>query len=365
MMNEEGALSTRDQAGGMDVASRTDVGLRRKRNEDFLTVRGTPHGLLLVVCDGMGGHAGGELASRLAAEAFADCVAEESGTPRELLALAAEVANRAVMAYADEHPEFAGMGTTLVAALVSGGRATVANVGDSRAYLFHDGYLRRITTDHSLVAAMVERHEITEAEAERHPQRNVITRSLGGDRGSQADLFEVPIVDGDLLLLASDGLHGMIGDVEIARLCASEPNAARVCDALVQRALAAGGDDNVTVIAARSGPSAHPDPETDSGAAADGGRRRRLPRGLGLIIGVGLGAILFIATVIYLWRLVAISMEERDRNRIDSSGFYVPDSIEAVPPDTLRPADSVSTDSAAADTLAGDVLSGAPAKGGN
>ena len=374
-MNEQAGPMNSSAAGDeYTVGSRTDIGRKRERNEDYLVVRRTAHGLLAVVCDGMGGHAGGELASSTAAEAFALCVEQETGTPEALLRLAAESANRAVLAAADANPELHGMGTTLVAALVGdAGELTIANVGDSRAYGLIGGALKRLTADHSLVGEMVARGDITEDEAERHPRRNVITRSLGSANHT-ADIVHAALGSGDILLLATDGLHGMIHDAAIASVLRVAAPVTSVADELVARARHAGGRDNVTVVVIRSGP-AMPEPATNETALAE--QPRRGPRGLGLIIGVGLGTITFFVLMISLWHLVTEAVQERADEKSRNSGVYIQDSVvdrdTIIGLDSLRRVDSArwrdtlrmrgagpDAHAGAAQDSAGDVLSGRP-----
>jgi PPM family protein phosphatase len=229
------------------VGTRTDIGLRRKRNEDFLGIEKTPVGLLLVVCDGMGGHVGGERASRLAVETFIALVRGGSGDPDTLLRSALKEANQVVYEESRRTPDLKGMGTTLVAALVSGDRATVLNLGDSRAYHLRGGRLVRISNDHSLVGELVAQGRITEQQARVHPQRNIITQALGLDPGVTPDIYHVDLRDGDALLLCSDGLYGMVEDREIERIVKSGGTPERSCDGLIGAALDGGGDDNISV----------------------------------------------------------------------------------------------------------------------
>jgi hypothetical protein len=177
--------------------------------------------------------------------------------------------------YRESHgvAEYAGMGTTLVAAIVRDSHATVANVGDSRAYLYGGGGLSRITTDHSVVEELVVAGRIRADEARFHPQRNLITRALGTSPDVEPDLFEIDLAADGALLLSSDGLHGMIGDGEIARVIASMPRADAACDALVAAALDAGGDDNITVALLRRGDAAAISPLTDPGTLPPGALR--------------------------------------------------------------------------------------------
>ncbi len=238
------------QADGIIIASRTDVGLRRSENQDHLVVERLDTGLLLVVCDGMGGHAGGRVASYAAAEAFVEAfrIAPEPG--EEAIHRALLDADRRVGELARDRPELAGMGTTIVVAYVKGANALVAHVGDSRAYLSRSGILQRMTDDHSAVFEMMRRGEISEAEAEKHPRRNIITRAVDGGGTVRADLQHLLLLPGDRLLLCTDGLNCMIGDHEIASILNDGQTPQRICDALVDAALEAGGNDNVTVLLA-------------------------------------------------------------------------------------------------------------------
>ena len=169
-------------------------------------------------------------------------------TSPEALAAAVIKANEAVLRGAQDGTGKPGMGTTLTAAFVFEDEATIAQVGDSRAYLLHDGQLQRITRDHSLVADLIEQGRLTEAEARFHPQRSVITRALGSDPHMQPDLYTLHVEEGDRLLLCSDGLCSMISDEDIEEILLDNPAPAHACDALVEEAIIAGGLDNVTVI---------------------------------------------------------------------------------------------------------------------
>lgn len=223
-------------------AARSDVGSVREHNEDSYLVK-TP---LFVVADGMGGHEAGEVASNIAVTTM-EAHAPKSTSP-EALAAAVIKANEAVLRGAQDGTGKPGMGTTLTAAFVFEDEATIAQVGDSRAYLLHDGQLQRITRDHSLVADLIEQGRLTEAEARFHPQRSVITRALGSDPHMQPDLYTLHIEEGDRLLLCSDGLCSMISDEDIEEILLDNPAPAHACDALVEEAIIAGGLDNVTVI---------------------------------------------------------------------------------------------------------------------
>jgi protein phosphatase len=233
-------------------AARTDVGLRRRANEDTYALA-ADLGLYLVA-DGMGGHTAGQVASELAAEAAVKAVrtleaASASLTDKLRFALAA--ANREILATAKARPELSGMGTTMVALLAGEQRIALAHVGDSRAYLIRGGKIRQLTDDHSLVAELVRRREITEHAARGHPHRHVLTRALGVRRSVEPDLAELTPAAGDSFVLCSDGLTGHVRDEEIADVVSHESDVEAICDQLVNLANSRGGEDNVTVIVAR------------------------------------------------------------------------------------------------------------------
>jgi PPM family protein phosphatase len=222
------------------VGAATDIGLVREGNEDSYLVEEP----LFAVADGMGGHRGGEVASRLALDTIESLFRRGQGA----LAEQVQEANRAVFERSSLDRAVAGMGTTLTAALVEDDRARLAHVGDSRAYLYRDGELRMLTEDHTLVNRMVQQGEITEAEAERHPQRSVVTRALGVEMSVPVDEVIVDLERGDRLLICSDGLTGMVDDESIAELLSREPDPQGAAEALVRAANEAGGVDNTTVI---------------------------------------------------------------------------------------------------------------------
>jgi serine/threonine protein phosphatase PrpC len=234
------------------AAARTDVGRKRAANEDRYAL--APDLGLYLVADGMGGHRAGQVASELAAEATVAALrtleaAEASLTDKLRYAVAA--ANRAVFTTARSRPELTGMGTTLVALLVERGRVALAHVGDSRAYLFRGGRLRQLTDDHSLVAELVRRREISARAARGHPHRHVLTRALGVRRNVEADLAELTPAGDDLFVLCSDGLTGHVDDAEIARAVAAHSDLDAVCQQLVGLANSRGGEDNITVALVR------------------------------------------------------------------------------------------------------------------
>lgn len=227
--------------------SATDVGRIRTLNEDsLLAVPG-----LFVVADGMGGHAAGEVASRLAVEEFAR-LAEQAPVRAEDLTQTVRLANEHILSAGAERGDQLGMGTTLtgvgVVGAEQGEQLAVFNVGDSRVYRFTGGRLEQLTVDHSAVQELVDAGRLSAQDARSHPRRNVVTRSLGSDPGPAPDLWLVPPAAGDRYLVCSDGLTGELEDPAIAELLATNPDPQAAADQLVVGALAAGGNDNVTVV---------------------------------------------------------------------------------------------------------------------
>ncbi len=232
--NEPGAKSF--------FGSRTEIGHVREHNEDSLVV--TPP--LFAVADGMGGHEAGEVASEIAIKTLAELA--PAGPDGDALARAVVAANLEVIKAPGKGIGREGMGTTLTAAILEGERLVIAQVGDSRAYLLHQGRLQQLTRDHSLMADMIEAGQLTEAEARVHPNRSVITRAIGSDPHMQPDIYELNVETGDRILLCSDGICTMIEDPEIARIMGSSETAQECADNLVGAALDAGGYDNATAI---------------------------------------------------------------------------------------------------------------------
>jgi protein phosphatase len=260
-----------------DSAGVTQTGNVRRSNEDSYLMRSP----LFMVADGMGGAQAGEIASRMCAEAFgaADLL---RGAPADVLRETIQTANRRILERSRSDPEAAGMGTTVTAAFMDDeGTIAFAHVGDSRAYLLRDGSLQRLSDDHSLVGELVRKGELSETDAERHPQRSVITRALGTDESVEVDSFAVRAQDGDLFLLCSDGLNTMVPEATIADILAGGGAAAKIARDLVRAALAGGGEDNVTAIVFRVGEAAA---GAEDGASADtasgDGRTHILPPGL-------------------------------------------------------------------------------------
>lgn len=256
----ENPVMIKIEAEGLQLATLTDVGRKRSGNEDSHAVwvseepaEFARRGALLVVADGMGGANAGEVASRLAADTVVETYrADTGGDPAHALQVAIETANSRVHSQSVANHDQRGMGTTCTAVVVRGNKVWIGHVGDSRAYLVRDGETHRLTSDHSLVAELVERGHLTEQEARHDPRRNVVTRSVGALADVQVDAgpIDEPLRPGDRIVLCSDGLHGQVSDSEIAMLAGDqEPDEA--CQSLIDLANERGGPDNITVIVAR------------------------------------------------------------------------------------------------------------------
>lgn len=230
----------------IEAASLTDVGLVRERNEDAFGEKSLAGGRLFVVADGMGGHAGGATASRLAVEAVEAALSTIPRDAPRALREALEAANRSIHDESRRDPSLRGMGTTGVALLIGSGGCWVANVGDSRAYRLRDGALDQLTRDHSVVAEMVRLGVLTSAQAAVHPRRNEVLRSLGTAPDVDVDIDAVDVAVGDVFLLCSDGLSGVVDDAAIAALLVDD-SAEDASRALVEAAIGQGAPDNVTV----------------------------------------------------------------------------------------------------------------------
>jgi protein phosphatase len=250
-----------------EAAARTDVGLKRMGNEDSYLL--TPEQGLFAVCDGMGGYLAGEVASKLACEEirqfFETAPADDDttwpfkkqeglSTEANRLVVAAKVANQAVHQRSVSDPDCRGMGTTFVGLLMGAAdRAVVAHAGDSRAYVFRGGALQRLTQDHSLVEELARLGRITEEQARNSPARNVILRALGQQPLVDIEVHEHEAKPGDVFMLCSDGLCGMIEEPEMEEaLQANAGDLEKAAEALIERANAAGGLDNITVVLVRA-----------------------------------------------------------------------------------------------------------------
>lgn len=235
----------------LDVGVHTDVGRVRRGNEDAAKVSSDPP--LYAVADGMGGHLAGERASRLAVEALHELVGsatqEETVPPGpELLRKAFIGANQRILEDAAAHPERRGMGTTLTALLLAGDDYWIGHVGDSRALLIRDGEIEQVTRDHSVVANQVRNGEISVEEARSHPLRHVLDRCLGLEPDPQVDVEHGAVHDGDVFILASDGLTGAVGPETILETVAAASSAADASRRLVELARRLDGRDNITAV---------------------------------------------------------------------------------------------------------------------
>jgi len=253
------------------ICGATNVGISRADNQDTFVIADlrtgdlsnpcsrteiplSAQGILLLVCDGMGGAAAGDLAARIAAEAVKErlvgadpAVAEH---PDESLKSAVAGANGAILAEAEADPRTHGMGTTCTAAIVLPDRLSVAQVGDSRAYLLRDGHLQRLTRDQTMADELLECGALRPEDVGTYPYRHVLTQAVGTRSAIDPITSEARLCHGDRILLCSDGLHGPVPDRAIARILGAPAGISRVAHELIQAALAAGGPDNVTVVVA-------------------------------------------------------------------------------------------------------------------
>lgn len=248
----------------IELARHTDTGRVRDHNED----RAYAHDELVAVADGMGGAAAGEVAAQLAIRAIRQLSAPIGAAE---LSTALKDANDAIRRTAESDPSKTGMGTTMTAVAVDDGTARIVHVGDSRAYLWREGRLRQLTDDHSVVAEMVRRGTLSADEAVNHPHRNVITRALGAEPDVQVDATTQELVPGDVILVCSDGLYTEVSDAGIAEVLTHAASLDDAAHALVDRANAAGGADNVTVVLARIGygPQSRPSRPDSSGSTQE------------------------------------------------------------------------------------------------
>jgi PPM family protein phosphatase len=233
----------------IEVGNRTDVGRKRTHNEDYFGYFKTSGEILAIVADGMGGHASGEIASRMAVEIINEIYSKERADKDGLEALksAFQVANFTILQKSLEQEGLNGMGTTATALVLEDDQALVGHMGDSRAYLFRDATVSQLTKDHSLVERMVDQGLLNREEANRHPQRNVIYKTLGVNMDGEVDLLgPIPIRINDIFLLCSDGLTNLVTDQELSEIVTKEsPQTA--CETLIQLANQRGGHDNITV----------------------------------------------------------------------------------------------------------------------
>lgn len=243
------------------VGSRSDTGRVRSINEDAVAC--DPRLGLIVVCDGMGGEAAGEVASQLAVETIVADLSKDGANPAtgtgyegffprtRRLGLAVQHANDVIFQDSRKHVDRAGMGSTIVSAWIGDNVASLAHVGDSRAYLWRNRQLQQLTCDHSLVERKVQAGLLTRAESLVSTEKNILLRALGRDPEVEIELAEVPLITGDCLLLCTDGLTGMVEDERMAETIAALATPQEICDRLVALANHKGGQDNITVAVAK------------------------------------------------------------------------------------------------------------------
>ncbi len=236
----------------MNVYFKTDQGKLRDHNEDNGGVYLKEDVVLAIIADGMGGHLAGEEASRLAVKCLEQAWSHYEPGADELedekwLEEVVREANLSIFEHANSHPECKGMGTTLVAALCRPNRLTIANVGDSRGYLFNGEELRQITEDHSLVNELVKAGQLSEEDAAYHPRKNVLLRALGTDQETKIDVFQIEWSESDGLLLCSDGLSNLVNKQEMIKILESAKPLSEKAEDLIGHANEAGGNDNISV----------------------------------------------------------------------------------------------------------------------
>ncbi len=275
----------------VSVFGKSDQGLTREHNEDTFLVADLssgnsnlqpdvrshevgPRGSLFMVADGMGGAAAGELASAMAAEIIYHHLSTAWAEDTEISAArfayrmkeAVELANQQIYAYAREHPDVRGMGTTVTAAGIFGDELYLTQIGDSRGYLIRNGEAFQLTRDQSLTQRLVDAGELTEEEAEQSERRNIILQALGPDPRVKVDLSRQRLRRGDTLILCSDGLSGVVKREEFAQMVAETPDLPSLCSALIDLANERGGPDNVTVVVARFEGDGLSEPDSADGA---------------------------------------------------------------------------------------------------
>ncbi|HEY7481769.1 MAG TPA: Stp1/IreP family PP2C-type Ser/Thr phosphatase, partial [Gemmatimonadales bacterium] len=275
----------------VSVFGKTDLGLTRDHNEDTFLVADLsapdaslqpavrdhevgPRGSLFMVADGMGGAAAGEVASAMAADSIYHHLTTAWAGDEDIsgarfafrMKEAVELANAKIYAYAREHPDVRGMGTTVTAAGVYGDELYLTQIGDSRGYLIRNGVTFQLTRDQSLTQRLVDAGELTEEEAEQSERRNIILQALGPDPRVKVDLSHQKLRRGDTLILCSDGLSGLVKREEFSQMVAENGDLATLCSSLIDLANDRGGPDNVTVVAARFDGAGLLDPDTKDGA---------------------------------------------------------------------------------------------------
>ncbi len=244
----------------MKFGVKSDKGIQRDSNEDsYNIIAGYPNvPVCFIIADGMGGHNSGEVASKMAVDSISNYILEfpddlsDETRVEERIQDAIINANTEIFEISKLKPETAGMGTTLILAVVCNKKIYIGHVGDSRVYLLRDGNFEQITTDHSFIEELVKTGSITRLEAQGHPKRNLITRALGCLEKVESDLYDCNIKDNDVYLLCTDGLTNMLDDEKIKEILENTDDPQQACNTLVDAANAAGGEDNVSVIIFRN-----------------------------------------------------------------------------------------------------------------
>lgn len=241
----------------MFVGAASDIGIVRVANQDSMFISNDPSLRLFIIADGMGGHKAGELASRMAVESIAayfgrikHTLTSEVKAQRAVIE-SISIANEAIFNRSNQDPECSGMGTTVTMAFAFKNKVILGHVGDSRAYILRDGGIAQLTDDHSLVNQLIRGGKITRQEAVNHPQRNVITRAVGTSEDIEVDTIILKPSKNDVLILCSDGLTNMVGDIELLSIFADRDDLQKACYMAIELAKNNGGTDNITVIAIR------------------------------------------------------------------------------------------------------------------
>jgi protein phosphatase len=298
-----------------DVFSVTDKGLVREANEDSCGTAETPNGYLCVVCDGMGGHVGGATASRIAVDCIVQFLSKEKHSDvRQALKEALDFANLQIIGTASEHPELKGMGTTACVLLVQDDCAWPAHVGDSRIYLYvaKEKRLHRLTKDHSYVQGLVDQGIIAESEAENHPDKNRILKALGVKENLDAEVGAQPVrpAKGDIFLICSDGLSGMVSDKQITEILSDKSDMKQKEASLLSLAKSAGGLDNITFQMVRISKSPHKKSVFESKNPAENKQGKKTARWIKL---ASLAALVIASILLGVW----IERKQIQQNPID------------------------------------------------
>lgn len=239
----------------MEVGFSTDIGLKRKTNQDTIYASKDSNIPLFLVADGMGGHKAGEVASKMVKDILVSNFTSKENDLNlnmdleKFIKLTIEEANTKIYLKSSRNKEYKGMGTTLTAAYIEGETIYIGHVGDSRAYIINDGKIIQITEDHSYVNQLMKTGTITKEEAKNHPKKNMITKAVGSSSILEVDSMKINIKKDDILILSSDGLTNMVSDDEILNHFQSDLEIQKICDKLVDKANYNGGNDNISIVA--------------------------------------------------------------------------------------------------------------------